>query len=105
SDHLRGVGFPGVGRDFDLIGTFHDVVVGHGITIGRNEKARTLAHHAPGPAVVTGPLRHAIGTTELAEEALHGRSRSFVIASVANLRLLHRDLDRDHRRLHALHHV
>jgi hypothetical protein len=60
------------------------------------------------PVIAAGPLfGHAITTAELMKEALHRRAGLFVIALFACVGrpLLHGDLDRDHRRLHALHHV
>src|SRR6202022_1513068 len=103
--HLRGIGLAVVGRDFDLVGAVDDVIVGHGITVSRNEEARTLTGHGA-PAQARG---QSIRSGEAAEETLHRRARLarrvIVLAGAIVLAgdlLVDVDLDRNHRRLHAL---
>src|SRR6185312_11811844 len=59
------------------------------------------------PAVTPGILLFAVRATELTKEALHRRALLVGIVLVAGVSglVLHRDLDRDHRRLHPLHHI
>ena len=58
ADHLGGIDGAVVGGDLDGLGVVDHVVVGHGITVRRNEEARTFA----GDDLV--PLRHAVGNAE-----------------------------------------
>src|SRR6478752_3659387 len=59
------------------------------------------------PTVTPGILMFAIRATELTKEALHGRARLVGIVLVARVGslALRCDFDRDHRRLHPLHHI
>ena len=76
ADHLGGVGLAVVGRDLDLVGAVDDVVVGHGIAVGRDEEAGALARSRPRPrADHPQARRQAIRSAEAAEEALHRRAR------------------------------
>src|SRR6185369_670866 len=59
------------------------------------------------PAVTAGILEFTVRAAELTKEALHGRALLVGVVLVAGVSglVLHRDLDRDHRRLHPLHHI
>src|SRR5437762_4131137 len=59
------------------------------------------------PTVTPGILKFAIRAAELTKEALHGRARLVGVVLVARVGslVLRCDLDRDHRRLHPLHHI
>ncbi len=110
ADHLRRIGLAIVHRDFDLVGAVDHVVVGHGKTVSRDEEAGTLAGHRATTA--TGAAAHAGGqairSAEALEEALHRRTRLerrvvvLVGAVVLGKLVGDIDLDRNHRRLHAL---
>src|SRR5438034_10879214 len=109
ADHLRGKGLAVVGRDFDLVGAIHHVVVGHSIAIGRDEETGTLTGQRP--AAATGSAAQARGqairSAKAAEEALHRRARlerRVLIVGAVVLGEFFADVDlyRDHRGLPAL---
>src|SRR5215831_6186599 len=45
ADHLGIISFAIISRDLHGLRLVHDVIVGHGITIGSHKEARTLASH------------------------------------------------------------
>src|SRR6478735_2307634 len=113
ADHLCSVGLAVVGRDFDLVGAVDDVIVGDGITVSRNEEAGALTRHRAAAATrSTAQARgQTIRTAEAPEETLHRRARLerrivvLVGAVVLGSLLVDINLDRNHRRLHALDNV
>src|SRR6476646_10088056 len=109
ADHLRGIGLAVVHGHFDLVGAVDHVVVGHGKAVGRDEEAGTLAGHRTTTAGSAHAGGQAIRSAETLEEAFHRRARLerrviVLVGAVVTLRGLlgDVDLDRNHRRLHAL---
>ena len=102
ADNFRLVDRSIIGRNLDGLGAIDDVIVRHGIAIGRNEEAGTLAGHVLAAARLG--LRHAL-LTELLEELLEGDPRTtFALVVVTHARcfraLVDLDADGNHGRLY-----
>ena len=108
ADDFRGVGLAVVGRDLNAFGLVHDVIVGHGITVGRDEEARALTGDGVMPAAAR---RHAFGAVltiwhaEATEEFLQARRHVFHVLAAETVGLrsaVDLDANRHHRRFHFL---
>jgi hypothetical protein len=76
------------------------VIVGHGVTVRRNEEARTLTHDEVTATVAAGFIGRLVRHAEAAEELLETGRQVAVRKAHRARAAVDLDAHRDHRRLH-----